>query len=192
MDVKSVIGLIAIVISIIGYVPYFRDIFSGKTKPHAFSWLVWGVLNGIAFIGQLHARGGPGAWAVGVTATALCTIFALALVRGERDIRRFDWLYLGGAAAALCLWGLTEKPVLAIILITIVDLFGFLPTVRKAYAKPHQETLSTYQINTLKYLLVVIALQHYTLTTTLFPAAVALMNGAFVAMLVVRRQKLQV
>jgi hypothetical protein len=189
MDYKAVLGIIAAVISIFGYVPYFRDIILGKTKPHAFSWLVWGVLNAIAFAGQIHGKGGPGMWAIGLTAAAMGVIFVLSLLRGEKRITMFDWLCLGGAAAALLLWAITKQPLTSIILITVVDAFGFLPTVRKAYGKPQQETLVTYEINVIKYMLVVLALQNYTLVTTLFPLAVAIMNALFVAMLVVRRKQ---
>ena len=186
-DYKTILGIIAVVISIFGYVPYFRDIISGNTKPHAFSWLVWGVLNAIAFAGQIHGKGGAGTWAVGLTALALFAIFILSLIKGEKHIKLFDWVCLGGAALALLLWAITKQPLTSIILITVVDAFGFLPTVRKAYAKPHQETLITYEINTIKYVLVVLALQNYTLVTTLFPLAVAIMNALFVTMLIVRR-----
>jgi hypothetical protein len=188
LDYKAVIGIVAVVISILGYIPYFRDILSGKTKPHAFSWLVWGVLNAIAFAGQIQGKGGPGMWAVGLTAAALFAIFVLSLVKGEKNIKPFDWICLAGAGVSLLLWAVTNDPLASIILITVVDAFGFLPTVRKAYSKPHQETLITYEINTVKYLLVVFALQNYTLVTTLFPLAVAIMNALFVAMLIVRRR----
>lgn len=190
LDYKAVLGVIAVVISIFGYVPYFRDIISGKTKPHAFSWLVWGVLNAIAFAGQVHGKGGAGVWAVGLTAVVLFAIFILSLIKGEKNIKPFDWLCLAGAGVSLLLWAVTKEPLGSIILITVVDAFGFLPTVRKAYNKPHQETLITYEINTLKYLLVVLALQNYTLITTLFPLAVAIMNALFVGMLIIRRRKL--
>ena len=190
-DYKTIVGVIAVLISIFGYVPYFRDIISGKTKPHAFSWLVWGVLNAIAFAGQIHGKGGAGTWAVGLTALALFAIFVLSLIKGEKRIKLFDWLCLAGAAVSLLLWAITKQPLGSIILITVVDAFGFLPTVRKAYSKPYQETLLTYKINTVKYFLVVLALQNYTLVTTLFPLAVALMNALFVAMLIIRRKQVQ-
>jgi len=191
MEYKTALGIVAVVISIFGYVPYFRDILSGKTKPHAFSWLVWGILNGIAFAGQIHGKGGAGTWAVGLTAVALCSIFVLALIKGEKHIKPFDWLCLGGAALALVLWVITSQPLASIVLITVVDAFGFLPTIRKAYGKPRQETLITYEINTVKYILVVLALQNYTLTTTLFAAAVAAMNALFVGMLIIRRKQVK-
>ena len=103
-DYKTIVGVIAVLISIFGYVPYFRDIISGKTKPHAFSWLVWGVLNAIAFAGQIHGKGGDGTWAGGLTALALFAIFVLSLIKGEKRIKLFDWLCLAGAAVSLLLW----------------------------------------------------------------------------------------
>src|SRR5580698_5703228 len=62
---KEILGASAILIGCISYVPYFRTIFSGKTKPHAFSWLVWGILTAIAFGGQIVGKGGAGAWVTG-------------------------------------------------------------------------------------------------------------------------------
>jgi hypothetical protein len=61
MDFKVLVALIAVAMTITGYFFYFRDIFASKTKPHAFSWLVWAVLTGIAFFGQLSDNAGPGA-----------------------------------------------------------------------------------------------------------------------------------
>lgn len=188
IDYKTALGLLAAVISIVGYIPYFRDMLADKTKPHAFTWLIWGILNAIAFAGQLHGKGGPGMWAVGITAAALFVIFVFALFKGEKHLKPFDWLCLGGAGVALLLWLATSDPLGSIVLITIIDAFGFLPTVRKAYAKPFQETLVTYQVNTVKYVLIVLALQHYSLITTLFPLAVGVMNGMFALMLISRRQ----
>lgn len=189
-DYKSVLGAAAIVVAIVSYVPYFRDIFAGRTRPHAFSWLVWGVLNAIAFAGQLHGHGGAGIWAVGLTAVVMFTIFGLALMRGEKDIRPFDWFCLAGAGVALGIWAVTNDPLGSIVLITVIDALGFFPTVRKSYRKPGQETLVTFVLSIVKYALVVLALQRYTLVTTLFPFSLVVMNTLFVAMVIVRRRKL--
>lgn len=188
MDIKHLLGTIALIVAFVSYIPYFRNIFTGKTKPHAFSWLVWGVLNAIAFAGQISDKGGAGAWAVGLTALVMFIIFSLALFRGEKRITISDWLCLLGASVALVLWAVTSGPLLSVVLITVIDALGFIPTVRKAYLKPHQETLVTFLLSTVKYALVVLALQNYTLITSLFPASLVLMNGLFVAMLLVRRR----
>jgi len=59
MDYKVILGTVAVVMALYSYVPYIKDIFAGKTKPHAFTWLIWGLLTSIAFFGQMADRGGP-------------------------------------------------------------------------------------------------------------------------------------
>jgi len=188
-DYKTIIGVLAVVVAFVSYVPYFRNLLAGRTRPHAFSWLVWGILNAIAFSGQIHDKGGAGAWSVGLTAAVMFVIFAISLRKGEKDIRPFDWFCLIGAGISLVPWLLTDNLLLSVILITVIDALGFLPTVRKSFKKPHQETLVTFALSTLKYSLVMIALQRYTLVTTLFPLSLVVMNGLFVAMLVIRRRQ---
>lgn len=191
MDFKTSLAVIAIIMTIAGYFFYFKDIFANKTKPHAFSWLVWALLTGIAFFGQLSDGAGPGAWVTAATALVSCVICVLAIKKGEKNITRSDKLNLLGAGIALSLWLVTSEPLLAVILITIVDFLGFMPTIRKSYQKPHEETLASYALAGLKFVLAIIALDNYTVATWLYPASLVAANGFFVCMLVVRRRKLQ-
>jgi hypothetical protein len=189
IDYKNIVGITAIGVAIISYIPYFGDIFAGKTKPHAFSWLVWGVLNAIVFFGQLSDGGGAGSWVVGFTAAVTLSIFFIALKKGEKNIVAFDWFCLVGAGAALVPWLITNDPLLSVILVTIIDLLGFIPTIRKSYEKPHQETLITFALSTVKYFLAIVALQNYSWVTALFPLAMVIANIFFVALLIVRRKQ---
>lgn len=190
MDFKVVLGLLGVAMTIVGYVFYFKDIFANKTKPHAFSWLVWAALTSIAFFGQLSDNAGPGAWVTATTAAASFVVFGLAIKKGEKDITLSDKLNLLGAVAALALWFMTSGPLLSVILITVVDFLGFMPTIRKSYHKPHEETLIAYVLAGLKFVLAIIALEHYSLVTWLYPASLIAANLFFVFMLVVRRRKL--
>ncbi len=187
--VKAILGTIAILIALAAYVPYFRDIFRRKTKPHAFSWLVWASLTGIAFFGQLSDKGGAGAWVTGVSALVSFVIFFLALQKGEKNITTSDKWSLGGAGIALVLWYITSSPLLSVILITLIDALGFYPTFRKSYHKPHEETALTFFLSGLKFVIAIIALQNYSVVTYLYPASLVLMNFIFVGMLMVRRKK---
>jgi len=191
MDFKVALALVSIIMTLTGYFYYFRDIFAGKTKPHAFSWLVWAALTAIACAGQLSDNAGPGAWVTAVTAAISFVIFALAIAKGERQITMSDKLNLLGAAFALVLWFVTNDPLLSVILITIVDSLGFLPTIRKSYQKPHEETLVHYMLAGLKFALAIIALEHYSVVTWLYPASLVAANLLFVMMLVIRRRKLE-
>jgi hypothetical protein len=42
-------GLLSLFLAVVSYVPYVRSILVGSTKPHAFTWLVWGTVMAIAF-----------------------------------------------------------------------------------------------------------------------------------------------
>lgn len=187
---KDILGILAVIIGFIGYVPYFRTIFSGKTKPHAFTWLVWGTLTGIAFVGQVVGEGGAGAWVTGFTAFISFAIFILALVKGKRDFPLVDWLCLGGCMMALVLWAVTNNPLVAIVLITIIDALAFIPTFRKSYSQPYSEPAFTYSLSGLKFFVALFALAELSLVTVLYPASLVLANGAFVSMLFIQRKRL--
>ena len=59
---SQTIGIIAIVIGFIGYVPYLYDMFSGKTKPHLFTWIIWVILEFTSFGIQIKNGAGAGSW----------------------------------------------------------------------------------------------------------------------------------
>lgn len=185
---KAIIGVVTVILAVISYIPYFRDMLTGKTKPHAFSWLIWAVLNGVAYVGQVHDKGGAGSWPLGFTVVAMTAIFLVSLKKGEKDIRPFDWFCLVAAGLALIPWLLANSPLTSIILVTIIDLFGFMPTIRKVYRRPHQETLFTHVLSTVKYGLILIALQSYTAVTVLFPLVVFVADGLLVTLIVIRRK----
>ncbi len=192
MDYRVALGIIATVIAVISYVGYFRDIFKGKTKPHAFSWLIWTIVTGIAFFGQLSGSAGPGAWVTGFTAIVCIGIFIASLKYGRSNIVKLDWFFLTGAGIAILLWILLKGPLLSVILATAIDCFAFIPTIRKSIHKPYEETLSLYAINTVKFFLSLLALQNFTLLTALYPASWVILNFGFVVFLILRRNKLKV
>ena len=119
-------------------------------------------------------------------------IFIFGLKRGEKDIVWIDWLSLVGALLALGLWAITNEPLLSVILITLIDALGFVPTFRKSYSKPNEETALTYGLSSLKFAIGIAALDNVTLVTALYPASLVLANGIFVAMVLLRRQKLNI
>jgi hypothetical protein len=190
MHFKILLAILSIVMTLVGYSFYFRDIFKHKTKPHAFSWLVWATLTGIAFAGQITNGAGAGAWVTLVTAIVSCVIFFLALKQGEKNITLSDKLNLASAALVLLFWFFTNNPLTAIILVTIIDFLGSIPTIRKSYLKPYEETLIHYVLAGLKFVLAIMALQKYSLITCLYPASLVASNLLFAAMLVIRRRTL--
>jgi hypothetical protein len=87
-------------------------------------------------------------------------------------------------------WFFTSNPLCAVIILTGVDLAGFGPTFRSAYAHPHQERTGFYALAALRNAMVILALEHYSLTTVLFPAAVGIACLIFVGVVFYRRRVL--
>jgi hypothetical protein len=185
--VQILFGGAAGVLAVLQYGPYMRDILKGKTRPHAFSWFVWGIPAAIVFLAQVLEGGGVGAWATGITALLCTGIFFLSLRYGEPSITMFDWLCLGGSLLATALWAITKEPLGAVLLVTASDLLAFGPTIRKSFAKPNEETLNTYVTSGIKWSLSVFALASFNPVTLTYPIAMIFGNWGFAVFLAYRR-----
>jgi hypothetical protein len=187
MTLHTALGAAVVVITLLSFVPYLRDLARHRTKPHVFSWLGWTALTTVAFLAQITQGAGPGSWTTGVSALLMLIVFLTALGRGETEITRTDWLSLVGSGVAAALWAVTSDPTASVILLVTVYACTFVPTFRKSYSRPHEETLSLYVVSSLKMIPAIAAIEHIRLTTVLYPAAVFVANGAFVLMTIQRR-----
>jgi hypothetical protein len=189
---KEFLAAAAILITIAMYVPYVRSIREGRTKPHVFSWLTWALGTLIVFFAQLADRGGAGAWPIGVSGLVTAYIAVLAYRnRTDTVVNRADWAFLAVAVAALPCWWLTSDPLLAVVLLTGVELAGFGPTFRSAFEHPREERIGFFSLGALRNVLAIAALQHYSLITVLFPAAKVVACVILIAMIAYRRTQLR-
>lgn len=190
-DIKNVLGIIAVILVFVGYVPYLRDVIKGKTVPHIYSWFLWAFVTVIAFALQFSDKAGTGSF-VTLAAGLMCTVvFLLGLFgKGKKDITKLDTVFLILGFVALVFWLIAKQPVISTILTTAIDVFAFAPTIRKSWHKPHSETLSLYSLNVLRFTLAVLSLQRYTIVTALYPSVWVLGNGLFALMLVIRRRQI--
>ncbi len=175
MDIsfKLLFSVLAITLTFVAFVPYIRSILAGVTKPHVFSWIIWGITTVIVFFAQLEAKGGMGAWPIGVSGAITTFIAVLAFIkRSDISITRIDWLFFLAALASLPIWYFMSDPLWAVVLLTIVDLLGFGPTIRKAYDFPHDENMTFFSLFMARSAFAILALEYYSVTTVLFPLSV--------------------
>ncbi len=191
MDIKTITLIVTIILLVTSYFFYYRDIFRGKTKPHTYTWLVWSTLTGIGFFGQLAGGAGLGAITLGLASILAAGVFFLSLDRGEKDITLSDKVSLISAGVGLLLWYLTKNPLYTIILITLTDMLGYYPTIRKSIKKPQEETLQTYFLGAIIYIVSFFALENFNIITVFYPAGITIMNWIMVTLLIVRRKQLQ-
>lgn len=186
---KELLAIVATILIVVAYVPYIRDILKGKTRPHVYTWFVSGLVTFIAFGLQLSDGAGWGAVPTFVAALAGFMIFILSFSQSKRaTITRSDTFFFVMALAATALWLIADQPVLSVIIVTLVDILAFVPTFRKSWQKPDQETLSTYLVNMLRFSISTIAVQHYSFVTVLYPLSQVFVDGFFTLYLLLRRR----
>jgi hypothetical protein len=187
--IKYAIGIIAVILTFVGYTPYIYDTIKGKTKPHIYSWFIWAFVTFIIFALQVFGRAGVGSFVTLATAVLCLTIFILGLRNGKKDITKFDTVSFLISLIAIGIWIFAKQPVISVVLITTINTLANLPTIRKSWNKPHSETLFTWELGAVRNLLGIIALESFSVLTWLYPVSSLIVNILFSLMLVVRRKQ---
>lgn len=188
---KVTLGLLAAGFATISSIIYIRDIFRGNTKPHLYTWIVWLISTVLVFFGQWTSGGGAGSWATAVSGIFTLYIFFLAFRYGTTDITRFDKICLALALISIVPWLFAKNLLLSVILATVTDVIGFLPTMRKTWHAPKSESLGSMYFDAMKHGLSALSLQSYSLATYLFPVAVLITKLAIIAEIIFRRSMLK-
>ncbi len=185
---QEIIGTVAFLISLVGSVIYIVSILKGQTKPHLYTWLVFGILTSIAFFAQIHEHAGPGVWTTGMTAFSCIVTAILALKYGTKDIHRTDKISLAVSLLAIIPWMMMHDPLWSVVMISLIDCVAMIPTLRKSWNKPYEENVTTYAIANVKTILSVIALTNINMTTVLYPVAITLVNFVLIFLCLWRRR----
>lgn len=193
MDVKLLFGIAAVIALLMGYIPYLRDIFLLKTKPHAYTWLIWAITQSIAVAALLHGGGGAVA-SLNLFAGAILVsvIFLLSLRFGTKNITGSDTIALFVALAAIGVWLKLDNPFLAVVMVSAIDGIGYFPTYRKTWSEPWSETLRTWILFTLSAVFAIFALAEYNALTVTYLATVLTANVILIIILsAARRRKIR-
>lgn len=188
---KEAIGVIAVVLTFIAYIPYYRDILKGKTRPHIYSWSLWGLLTILLIALQIKGGAGPATWVTAAAGLLCIGVVFLSLKNGKKDITTSDTIVAILALLAIVFWLLIHQPVISITLVILADILAFIPTVRKSYHDPYAETLSLYVTNALRFILAFFAVEHYTYLSSSWIVAWVIGNTLLSILLVVRRNQIK-
>jgi hypothetical protein len=183
-------GILSVCMMLMSRGTYFASVLKGRTRPHAFSWLIWGTISSIGFAAQFAEGAGPGSWARGFGAATCFILVVIGLMRGERTIHRADWVTLAVALFAIPLWIMTKTPVWSVLIVCAIDTIGYIPTVRKSWLKPREEAAVSYLLSACGAAFSLLAIEHYTLSTWLYPAVLTTSNFSMGVFLLARRTRL--
>ncbi len=190
LDYKWVLAGLATLISFCNLLYYISTVLKGKTKPHMYTWLIWGLLTAVAAATQWVSGGGAGTFLTTLVAMNCFVIATLAYFKGEKNITRSDKLFLGACLIAIALWPLTPTPLLSLVLATLIDTVGYFPTIRKSFSKPQEENLISFSIYGCTWFMSLIALADYNFLTAFYPAVTVVTSWGLMIFLIIRRRQL--
>ena len=160
----------------------------GVVKPRMFSWLIWGVTTEVVGWAQFFSGRGAGSWPTIVSGMLSLIISFLAYYKnGISYVKRSDFGILVFSLSAIPLWYFTKNPLIAVIILTVIDSLGMLPTLRKCFYFPWEESLSTFCIVTCRDVFALMALTHYSMTTLFFPIVTGFNTLFLIVVLLYRR-----
>lgn len=190
MEYKEILGGIAVLLAFATYVPIYVGTIFGKVRPHIFTYFVWTITVGAAFVASLSTGGAAGSWTLGATTLLVGGIFLLCFKYGTKDITKYDTVAVVFAIGALVPWMLTKDPTFSVILITLIEAVSFVPTLRKTWNDPHSELMFPWLINTVKHVLTILAVSTISISTVFYPAVFVCMNILLAGEIMYRRRTL--
>ena len=187
---KELLALIGILFMLASYAIYIHSIYKGETRPHPFSWFIWGLLTSIGFVVQISDGAGVGS--IITLASALISFFIAGIGYIKREnivISVSDKWAFALSLTAIPLWMITQTPLWSVILITVIDIAGFYPTFRKSWHAPEQESVLSFALGGFKHFFTIMALENYSIVTALFPFSLVLSNFTLIALIYVRKRQ---
>lgn len=170
-------------------IPYVRDILRRTTRPHRVSWFAFALLSTLAAVAQLRAGLGAGAFLSTGAAIGFTAVFLLSLKFGVGGTSTGPRLQLVAITIAAAAWAATDNAAVAIVLVCLIEAAAIVPTVRKAYAEPETETMSTWIIDGVSG--AIAAISAVSLAEVAYPLHHLALNSAVALAMVAGRRRTQ-
>jgi hypothetical protein len=178
--IKTTLVVIACLLALIGNIPYLLDVIKGRVKPHPYTWFIWTIVSCVVFFGQLAKGAGIAVIATGISEVFTLIIFLFSLKYGFKNPPKEDKYFMAFALLGLIPWILTKDPTISVIIVVLIDLIAFVPTLRKTYYFPKSETPLLYGSNVLRHSLILATLSSYNIATMFHSISMILTNSVMV------------
>jgi hypothetical protein len=190
-EIKIGIAIIASVLAFIGNISYLKDVIGGEIKPHPYTWFIWSIVSMTTFFGGLAKGAGIGALPTGIAEGFTIVIFLFSLkflFQGKAgQIRKIDNYFLAAALLGLIPWAITKDPTISVVIVVLIDIIAFIPTIRKTWLYPETERPVLYAMNVSRHILTLFSLQTYNVAT-MFHSIAMICTNTIMTVLIKRKK----
>lgn len=187
-DAKYLFLVLSGIATFFSYFIYFRSIIKWESKPHVISWFIWWLISFVIFSIQIYDN--AWIWAFNIWFVAfLCFLIALiSLKKWSTKINKADYISLAFWVLSIILWIFSNNPFFSVILLILVDIFWFIPTILKSIKNPFEETEIAYFLAWGWYLMSIFAMENISFLTVWFVIVSCFFN-LFLASIIFFRKK---
>ncbi|MCU0678882.1 MAG: hypothetical protein MUC28_00330 [Planctomycetes bacterium] len=192
INLKIIFAFLAVFVSVaFAFIPYLRGMIRGDVKPHTYTWLIWTITQGTAIAGLWYGRGGWGAIPLTVGTIFVFLVFLLSFKYGTKNITKSDTMILIAALAAIVVWWQLENPLLAVIMVSSIDVIGYLPSLRKTYHEPQSETITAWVVFSIANLFNIMSLEEYNFLTLTYLLSITSANIILILICLIKRKSVK-
>jgi hypothetical protein len=173
---------ITILISLIGYFFYLKDIFRGQTRPNLVSWTLWMLAPFIGVFFQIKAGAGLSVIPVFMAGFGPLVVIVVSLFRKNSiwKITRLDIICGILALIALVLYVFTHNLGISILFAILSDALGGVPTIVKSWKFPETETALMYLFGIFNNIIGLLIIKNWIFSIYSFNAYLIIMNSIIV------------
>lgn len=180
LETKGILAIIASIMAFLGNISYLKDTIKGRIHPHPYTWFIWSIVSLVTFFGQWQKGAGIGALPTGVAEvfTIVIFIFSLKYFLNEKvwHFRKIDHYFLVAAILGLIPWYITSDPTISVVIVVIIDVIAFMPTLVKTWYNPKTEKPFLYQMNVTRHIFTLFSLEAYNIATTIHSVTMIITN----------------
>lgn len=182
---QTVLGFTSGLLALLFYTQIALGAVNGKLRPNPTSWLIWSFNDTLILAGSLSLGAWNTLWVPIVYAILGWLIFAIALRNDKRAPTLLESLCLVGACVGWIAY-LWQGGIWAIIVGSLVNSVGCVPTFRAALQTPEKESLSAWIVIWLSVFCMSLSCERLEFSLLLFPVSSVVNCSAVVGALLWR------
>src|SRR3990167_10674293 len=187
-NLYEILGIIAGILALVGYIPYIYTTVRGKTRPNKATWIIWTVIGGLIafsylFEGDKNTIWLPLGYFIGPLIVAI-----LSFRFGYSEWTKLDIICLVVGGISIIPWIIADNAMFTLLINVFIDATGAIPTLVKTYREPETEDLTAWFIFFVANTLEIFAIEQWNLAA-LYPVYLFILAGLMV--LFILRDKLK-
>jgi len=112
---KNIIWIISVILTIVWYFFYIKDIYFWNNKPHFFSWFIWWIITLFIYLIQISNNSWAWSWMVLISIIMTFFIAFISMKKWIKYITFSDKISLFLAIIAICLWFFVDDKIFSLI-----------------------------------------------------------------------------